>query len=41
MFVQTAVINVQPGSDCFVEHDLTLVDTKARLIVDLIPNAIP
>jgi hypothetical protein len=25
----------------FVGHDLTLIDTKARLIVDLIPNAIP
>jgi hypothetical protein len=25
----------------FVGHDLTLQDTKARLIVDLIPNAIP
>jgi hypothetical protein len=25
----------------FVGHDLTLVDTKARLIVDLIPDAIP
>jgi len=24
-----------------VGHDLTLQDTKARLIVDLIPNAIP
>jgi hypothetical protein len=25
----------------FVGHDLTLIDIKARLIVDLIPNAIP
>jgi hypothetical protein len=25
----------------FVGHDLTLIDTKARLIVDLIPDAIP
>jgi hypothetical protein len=25
----------------FVGHDLTLIDTRARLILDLIPNAIP
>jgi hypothetical protein len=25
----------------FVGHDLTLIDIKARLVVDLIPNAIP